>query len=72
MLVTSSRPCAGAGVKLPERRADAPHQAAVMMCPKPQDFINEPRVQSTYIVGCRVSILGSRIWIWESIPHNST
>ena len=30
------------------------------------------RVQSTYIVECRVSILGITIMIWEGIPHNST
>ena len=30
------------------------------------------RVQSTYIVECRVSVLGIVIMIWESIPHNST
>ena len=30
------------------------------------------RVQSTYIVECRVSILGIVIMIWGSIPHNST
>ena len=30
------------------------------------------RVQSTYIVDCRVSILGIHIMIWESIPHKST
>ena len=30
------------------------------------------RVQSTYIVECRVSILGIVIMIWESTPHNST
>ena len=30
------------------------------------------RVQGTYIVECRVSILGIAIMIWESIPHNTT
>ena len=30
------------------------------------------RVQSTYIVECRVSVLGIVVMIWESIPHNST
>ena len=29
-------------------------------------------VLSTYIVECRVSILGITIMIWESIPHTST
>ena len=30
------------------------------------------RVQSTYMVECRVSILGITIMIWGGIPHNST
>ena len=30
------------------------------------------RVQRTYIVECRVSILGITIMIWGSIPHTST
>ena len=30
------------------------------------------RVQSTYIVECRVSMLGTVVMIWENIPHNST
>ena len=29
-------------------------------------------VLSTYIVECRVSMLGITIMIWGSIPHNST
>ena len=33
--------------------------------------IRTQRVQSTYIVECRVSILGIPIMIWGSIPHNS-
>ena len=30
------------------------------------------RVQSTYIVECRVSVLGIGIMIWKTIPHNTT
>ena len=30
------------------------------------------RVQRTYIVECRVSILGITITLWVSIPHNNT
>ena len=30
------------------------------------------RVQSTYMVECRVSILGITIMIWGGIPHNGT
>ena len=31
-----------------------------------------PKGPKTYIVECRVSILGITIMIWEGIPHNST
>ena len=30
------------------------------------------RARSTYMVECRVSILGITIMVWEGIPHNST
>ena len=30
------------------------------------------RVLSTYMVECRVSILGLTIMIWGGMPHNST
>ena len=30
------------------------------------------KVLSTYMVECRVSILGITIMVWEGIPHNST
>ena len=34
--------------------------------------IPSQRVLSTYMVECRVSILGIIIMVWEGIPHNST
>ena len=35
-------------------------------------IIPKVSIQSTYIVECRVSILGITIMIWESIPYNGT
>ena len=39
---------------------------------KAVEHLLSPRVQSTHMVQCRVSILGITIMIWGSMPQNST
>ena len=41
--------------------------------PAPQNpLLFSQRVLSTYMVECKVSILGITTMVWEGIPHNST